>query len=149
MFKSRFKGNEIKIIVYGQYLLNYETPIKENASRLARRHTLFCQYLERRKFSGLPLYGGPQLSRQKQNARVTSKTIASKANYTGIKSKTIASKAKSWRQKRNSRVKSKPFASKAKQSRQKRNNASKAKRSRQKQNSRVKSKVHQSSSRDR
>ena len=38
MFKSRFKGNEIKIIVYGQYLLNYETPIKEHASRLARRH---------------------------------------------------------------------------------------------------------------
>ena len=50
MFKSRFKGNEIKIIVYGQYLLNYETPIEENASRLARRHTLFCQSLERHKF---------------------------------------------------------------------------------------------------
>ena len=28
MFKGPFKGNEIKIIVYGQYLLNYETPIK-------------------------------------------------------------------------------------------------------------------------
>ena len=51
MFKSRFKGKEIKIIVCGQYLLNYETPIKENASRLARGHTLFCQSLERHKFS--------------------------------------------------------------------------------------------------
>ena len=40
MFKNRFKRNEIRIIVYGQYLLNYETPIKENASRLiARRQT--------------------------------------------------------------------------------------------------------------
>ena len=55
MFKSLFKGNETKIIVYGQYLLNYETPIKENASRLARRHTLFCQSLEQHKFSSLPL----------------------------------------------------------------------------------------------
>ena len=48
--KSRFKGNEIKIIFYGQYLLNHETPIKEDASRLAWRHTLFCQSLEPHKF---------------------------------------------------------------------------------------------------
>ena len=64
-------------------------------------------------------YGGPQLSRQKQNACVKSKTIASKANYSGIKSKKIASKAKPSRQKQNSRIESKTLASKAKQSRQK------------------------------
>ena len=63
--------------------------------------------------------GGPQLSRQKQNARV--------------KSKTLASKAKQWRQKQNHRVKSKTVASKAK-----RCLASTAKRSRQKPNARVK-----------
>ena len=28
MFKSRFKGKEIKIMVYAQYLLNYEIQIK-------------------------------------------------------------------------------------------------------------------------
>ena len=41
MFKSRFEGKEIKIIVYGQYLLNYETPIKENPSELTRVNNLY------------------------------------------------------------------------------------------------------------
>ena len=55
MFKSFFQGKEIKIIGYGQYLLNYETPIKENASQLARGQTLFCQSLEQLKISWLHL----------------------------------------------------------------------------------------------
>ena len=72
-------------------------------------------------------YGGPQVSRQKQNARVKSKTLASKAKRSRqkqnarVKSKTIASKAKPSRQKQNSRVKSKTLASTAKQSRKKPN----------------------------
>ena len=61
----------------------------------------------------IKIYGGPQLSRQKQNARVKSKTLASKAKQSrqkqnhGVKSETVASKAKQSRQKQNSRVKSK------------------------------------------
>ena len=52
MCKSHFQGKELKIIVYGQYLLIYEIPIKENASRLARRHAdAVCQSLEHHKFS--------------------------------------------------------------------------------------------------
>ena len=49
-FKSRFQGKGIKIIGYGQYLLNYEMPINENASQLARQ-MLFCQSLEHHKIS--------------------------------------------------------------------------------------------------
>ena len=80
-------------------------------------------------------------SRQKQNARVKSKTLASKAKQSHQKQIILASKAKQSRQKQNHGVKSKTVASKAKQSRQKRKNrvksqtlASKAKQSRQKQN---------------
>ena len=36
-------------------LLHYEMPIKENASRLARRQTPFCQSLEHHKISWLHL----------------------------------------------------------------------------------------------
>ena len=55
LFKSSFQEKEIKIIVYDQYLLSHETPIKENPSELTRRQTLFCQCLEHHKFPGLHL----------------------------------------------------------------------------------------------
>ena len=64
------------------------------------------------------MYGGPQLSRQNQNARIKSKTLASKTKRSRqkqnarVKSKTIASKAKPSRQKQNSRVNSQTLASK-------------------------------------
>ena len=73
----------------------------------------------------LLLYGGPQLSRQKQKSRVKSKTLAAKAKLSRqkqksrVKSKSLASKAKRSRQKQNARRKSKTLAAKAKRSPQK------------------------------
>ena len=66
----------------------------------------------------IDFYGGPQLSRLKQNARVKSKTLTSKAKQSRqkqnhrVKSKTVASKAKRLRQRQNNRIKSQTLASK-------------------------------------
>ena len=61
-------------------------------------------------------------SRQKQNARVKSKTLASKAKQSHQKQIILASKAKQSRQKQNHGVKTVTVASNAKQSRQKQKN---------------------------